>query len=161
MAKSKIFLCVLVLAATPAFAQSDSGVDARRAAVHELFVAREQDKITAALIESIADNYIAELARTHPETSQQQLALLHKNIEKNLTATEDDYLKHQVDLMCERLSLDDIHAATAFYQTPAGKRMADIAVAMIPEAGKDQMAWEYAAVHKAFADLNTTAKPSK
>jgi hypothetical protein len=160
MLKGNIWLCAFALIATPALAQNSGDIDARRAAVRELFVAREQDKMTDALIHSIAQNYVTETGQLHPGMPQQRLTLLRKAIEANLKETEGDYLNRQAELLAEKLSLDDIHAVTAFYQTPAGKRMADMAVTTVPEAGAEQMAWEYAAVRKASFDLISTLKPA-
>jgi hypothetical protein len=161
MQKGKIWLFALIVAASPAFAQGDSSLDARRAAVHELFAVRGEDRLIKALIDSLADNYVARLQQLHPDMRRDTLETLRKGIEANLESTKDGYQKQEIELLSERLSLDDLHAVIAFYKTPAGKRLSDVAPLLIPEAGKNQSIWVNAAVHKATVDLNATVKVTK
>jgi hypothetical protein len=161
MQRSKIWLFVLVIAATPALAQENDSPDARRGAVRELFAAREEDRIMEAMIESLADAYVVSMHRLHPEIAQEPLDNLRNAIRTNLAATKDDYLSHEESMLAEHLSLEDLRTAIEFYKTPAGKRLADIAPSLIPEAAKDQLAWTSAAIKKATDDVNAGSRDGK
>ena len=78
--------------------------------------------------------------------TQERINALQTAIETNLAATREKYISDEAELLSERLSLEDLHAATAFYQTPAGKRLADITPALVPVVGRSQLAWARAAI---------------
>jgi hypothetical protein len=161
MRMGKFCALILLMATSSAYAQNDTDLQDRRAVVHELYAAQGHDKITDALIKSIAENYVDRLAQLHPEITEDRLADLRARIESNLIATKQDYLAQEEELLAQRLELQDLRAALDFYKSPAGHKLAEAVPGLIPDAGRNQVIWTTAAVTKATNDMNAAAKAPK
>jgi hypothetical protein len=161
MQKCGILLFAIITVVTPASAQSGDDLNARRAAVREFYASRDEDKIIEALAQTVTDSYVGQLQKARPEITAAQLDTMRSEIRANLIASKETYLSDEETLLAEKLSLDDLHAVIAFYETSAGKKLADIAIEMIPEVGKIQLAWTSAAIKKATDDVNAAAKARK
>jgi hypothetical protein len=157
----KAWLIVLTCTAFSAFAQGNGDELARRQAVREYFASRGEDKLVEALVAELSHTYIANLQKSHPEISSQRMKELQDKIQANMMDTKEDYLRHEEDILSANLSLDELHAATAFYNSPAGKKLAATAPGLVSEVGKSQLAWATAAIKKATDDLNSAAKAGK
>jgi hypothetical protein len=158
MRNGRVWLIVLFLAAPPALAQDESVQASKRAAFRELFQESAADQKLEAMIRSQASTYTDRMKQLHPELSQVQLETLRKGIEDNLMATKENYVVRQEDLYIQRLSMEDLRAAIAFYKTPEGKRLSAISLDMIPDYARTQSEWVSAAVHKATVEMNNVAK---
>jgi hypothetical protein len=157
-------LCTLLfflMAASSASAQNDTDLRDRRAVAHELFAAQEHGKLMDALIKSLAENYVDRLGQLHPEIAKDKLADLRGRIESNLNDTKQVYLAQEEELLAQRLELQDLRAALDFYKSPAGHRLAEAVPGLVPDAGKNQVAWTMAAITKATNDINAVTKAPK
>jgi hypothetical protein len=146
---------IAIIATQSAHAETDN-LAARQAAAHAFLAARYADKQVETISVTLAQYYAAQMHKTHPEISQIRLDALQKAIESNLMATKNNFIDREADLYAAKLSLQDLQAATTFYKTPTGKKLAD--PALVPEIAKYQVDWSRAAVTKATTDLNATSK---
>lgn len=150
----KIWLLGLLAIASPAIAQND---DARRAAVQQLLEARDADRHLDTMAGTLANLYVERLRKARPEMPQERLDALKSKIKANLLASQDDYLRPEIALLSQRLTMEELHTAIAFYRTPTGKKLAAIATDVIPDAAKAQTDWLNAAVRKATNEVNAKA----
>jgi len=153
----KIWVLGLLAIASPAMAQNDSGLDARQAAVQQLLQARDADKHLDTMAGTLANLYVERLRKAQPETSQERLNALSTAIKADLLASQDDYLRPEIALLSQRLTMEELQAAIAFYRTPIGKKLSAIATDVIPDAAKAQTDWLSAAVLKATNEVNAKA----
>jgi hypothetical protein len=157
MRMGKIWLLGLLAIASPAMAQNDNGLNARRAAVQQLLELRNEDKHLDTMAGTLANLYVERLRKARPEISQEQLDALDTTIKADLLASQDDYLRPEIASLSQRLTMEDLQAAIAFYRTPAGKKLSAIATDLIPDIAKAQTDWVSAAVLKATNEVNAKA----
>lgn len=159
MRKGYIGLCVLLLGTYPASAQnSDSAVQARQAAAREMLLARGEDQIIQSMIETVSENYVAQLRKAYPAITGEQLQSLQRLVLSDLSATKDDYLNHVIDVYAEYFSVTDMKAAVTFYKSDVGKKMVTLSPTLVPLLGSYQAEWTSAAISKATKDLNASLK---
>jgi uncharacterized protein len=127
MRVSRFFCIAAVLAfSAPAFADAppDPKLDLAVRLVNESGAAAQ---IAAAVDRSLEEN-VVERKKDHPEIPQRFWDSFRSEFHEYYRAHEDELVQQVAHIYASRLSEAELQAAIAFYETGAGKKLADSAI---------------------------------
>lgn len=120
------FFCIAAMLAfsAPAFADADPKLDLAVKLVNELGVTAQ---IAAAVDRSLEEN-VVERKRDHPEIPARFWDAFRSEFHEYYRAHEDELVQQVAHIYASHLSEAELQAAIAFYETGAGKKLADFAI---------------------------------
>jgi hypothetical protein len=125
-----IILAALVALAVPALAQ-ESDLDDERAVADRLMGAMGFDLLADTMPEVFADASARSVIACTPATPPQDVRMLASLMREELTAAMPAYLERIRDSYARRLTLAELEAMAAFYDTPEGQGVAAAAGELI------------------------------
>ena len=116
--------------AASAFAQ-DADEERKRELADQVMVALGYDVMAENMPSTFADATVRSMLACTPQAPEADANRLRSVMESELTRAVDVYRERIRDSYVRRLSLDELEALVAFYQTPEGQRIADAAPSLV------------------------------
>ncbi len=123
-------LAVVLLTASPAPGQQDE-LDRSRAVADELMAAMGFDVMAENMPDVFADATARSLTSCTPSTPEQDVRELTRLLREELVEAVPRYYERIRDSYARRLTLEELEALAAFYETPEGERIAEAAAELI------------------------------
>jgi len=130
MRLTMILLAAVLIASSPALSQDDE-LDRARAVADELMAAMGFDVMAENMPEVFADATARSITSCTPSTPEQDVRELKRLMREELVAAVPRYYERIRDSYARRLTLEELEALAAFYQTPEGEGVAEAAADLI------------------------------